>query len=296
MTSPFLNLLMPMALLLLSPILAKAELEHKLTVLSLQFVQRDGTSRLVPAITRRPPSEKPLSAVVVVTDAFGLDQRVSELAELLSGEGWATLELDLYPVSADGYLSAGQGPPTDKAGAWPGAIALVELLTPIAEQLWIDPDRIAVVGLGLGGRMALLSGAEALKAPMGPYGLRYAAHAAFYPGCGALSEEGYGRAVPWSTSPTGLFLAGRDSRDRPGACEALRREVHDAGHAPTLWVDYPHATYGWDLGVTVQGRSIRLPLPGGGRIEARPNPEVSFDAAWRLVAFLHAALDPPATR
>lgn len=260
-------------------------------VLTLRLAHMDGTIRSLPARLTRPARDGAFPAVVLVPDALGLDQRLSALGEELLAEGWATLEVDLDPVSTDGHARPGPGLLETQADAAKlvGDLALV--LELLGEDRGIDTRRIAVVGLGTGGRAALLAGSEAaMSHELGTFSMRFAAHAAFYPGCEALMAEGFAAPVPWSTAPVAVFHAGEDGRNSRGQCGALRDRLAALGRAPAVWHEYPRAFYGWDLGhVLGTGPGVLANL-GTGRVGVAADVHVAEDATERLVRFLRHAL------
>jgi len=222
---------------------------------------------------------------------------VAELSGVMVDQGWATLQVDLDPASHDHYLSNKADPAITSAEVWDGAAQLMGVLAYLGERSDIDPQRVAVVGLGSGGRMALLAGAESVgNAGTGAYGPRFAAHGALYPGCAALAGDGYGSAVPWSSAPTVLFVPGQDLRDPPDSCATLRRDLAAAGRPQVRWHDYPTATYGWDIGLVYGDRAVRLPVGPGRLIRIEADPDVTMDAAARLVSFLGPILGARGSR
>lgn len=277
---------------------ARAEIDH--SVLALRLAQATEPPRLVPALLTLPPEKRngaPLPAVVLVTDAYALDGRVADLSEILVEEGWATLQIDLDGNSPEGALASGREPGMMSDDVWTSAQQLTDVLAHLAERREIDATRVAVVGLGSGGRIALLAGAEEIAYPLlGPYGPRFVAHAALYPGCAALREDGYAWPQPWTPAPAALFVPGRDTREPTGSCEALRKELAAAGRGGIRWHDYPTASYGWDIGAVYNARSVHLPLPGGHRIRTEADPAIAADAAERLISFLRPVLDRPESR
>ncbi|MBP0493553.1 dienelactone hydrolase family protein [Pararoseomonas indoligenes] len=292
-----------LALTLLAVSLAagpQARAEDSQSVLVLSLAQAVEPPRLVPALLTLPSQKAdgpPFPAVILVADAYEMDGRVAELSEILVEEGWATLQIDLDANSPDGHLASGTEIAMAADDAWAGAQQLTDVLAHLAERREIDARRVAVVGLGSGGRLALLAGADEVAYPvLGPYGPRFVAHAALYPGCAALLDDGYARPQPWTSAPAALFVPGQDTREPPGRCEALRRELTVAGRPAARWHDYPTASYGWDIGAAYGTRTVLLPLPGGGRIRTEADAGVAVDAAERLVSFLHPLLGRPGSR
>ena len=260
-------------------------------LLTLRLARADGRVRDVLALLARPRAEGEVPAVILVPDGLGLDQRLSAVAERLEAEGWATLQIDLHPVSTDGHTPQGSFPLglEADANAVVGDLALV--LQVLSEDPGINPDRIAVVGLGTGGRAALLAGSEAaMSLELDTFGPRFAAHAAFYPGCTALLAEGFAAPAPWSNAPVAAFHAGQDGQNTAAACDTLGNTLAVRRRPPAVWHDYPTATYAWDLGAATGNTAIRLANLGTTRVPVAPDHHVAEDAAGRLINFLRPVL------
>ena len=164
-----------------------------------------------------PQPGRALPAVIVLPDELGLDGRTARLAEAMLMRGWVGIEVDPEPLSPDG---AAVPPP-------PSPLRLGRMMRALHEALQtderIDPRRIAVVGLGPGGRAAV-------HAALGDGRPGFAAHAALYPDCAALAAE---QEMP-PEAPALLVLPGAEERE--GACDGLGAKVQRM----------PGATYGWD--------------------------------------------------
>jgi dienelactone hydrolase len=142
----------------------------------------------------------------------------------------------------------------------------------LADDPRVDPNRIAVVGLGAGGRAALHAAARRYADGAAP---AFAAHAALYPGCGALAAEG---AEP-PAAPALVLLP--DAEEPRTACAELESDR-------LLLQRLEGATYAWDLpaGVGINGDMRRW--SGGGSTPIRPDPAAAAAAEDRLLRFLRA--------
>ncbi len=165
-----------------------------------------------------PDAGRALPAVLILPDEAGLDGRTARLADAMLARGWVGIEVDPDPPSPDG--AAAPPPPT------PRRLGL--LLRALGEALRrderIDPRRIAVIGLGPGGRAAI-------HAAQGKGGPGFAAHAALYPDCASLAA---GQEAPVE-APALLLLPGAEEPE--GTCAGLGAAV----------MRLEGATYGWDL-------------------------------------------------
>lgn len=123
----------------------------------------------VAALLCTPPAvEEPAPAVVVVHDVFGIDAHARSVAERLAGEGHVALVPDLWTREGGPGSSAAAGPaPSRDAAAiraaaegLPDRRALGDLdaaAARLAGRNDVDPERIAVLGFGMGGTLAFLA-------------------------------------------------------------------------------------------------------------------------------------------
>lgn len=263
-------------------------------LLTLRLARVDHKVRDVLALLTRPEARGEVPAVILVPDGLGLDQRLSAIAERLEAEGWATLQVELDAVSTDGHTPPGPFLLAAEAEANAAVGDLALAMQALSEDPGINPNRIAVVGLGAGGRAALLAGSEvAMSRELDIFGPRFAAHAAFYPGCAALMAEGFAANTPWSSAPVAAFHAGQDKKNTPAACDTLGDDLAMRRRPPAVWHTYPTATYAWDLGVAPGNTAIRLANLGTTPVPVAPDGELADDAAARLISFLRPVLGEP---
>lgn len=203
-----------------------------------------------------PAPGRALPAVLILPDEAGLDGRTARLADAMLARGWVSIEVDPDPPAPDG--APAPAPPT------PGRLGL--LLRALREALLrderIDPRRIAVIGLGPGGRAAI-------HAAQGDGRPGFAAHAALYPDCAALAA---GQAAPVE-APALLLLPGAE--EPAGACDGLGAGV----------ARLEDATYGWDLAAAAGLRR----WTAAGSTPIRSDLAASQAAEAALVGFLAEA-------
>lgn len=181
------------------------------------LTQPDARTHRLALLLTTPQPGRALPAVIILPDEAGLDSRTARLADAMLQRGWVSIEVDPEPLSLDGAAV----PPA------PSPRRLGRTLRALHEALRtderVDPRRIAVIGLGPGGR-------SALHAALGDGRPGFAAHAALYPDCAALAAEM--EAPP--ESPALLLLPGAEERE--DACKGLGARVQRL----------EGATYGWD--------------------------------------------------
>lgn len=227
-----------------------------------------GDARRFPALLTDPGGDGQRPAVVIVPDEAGMDGRTGRLADSVGVAGWIAVQTDPEAASADGS-AVPQPPRPVRLADW-----LHALLPVLADDPRVDPNRIAVVGLGAGGRAALHAAA---RGPAdGAAGPAFAAHAALYPGCDALAAEG---AEP-PAAPALVLLPGAE--ESATACADLEGDQ-------VLLQRVEGATYAWDLpaGVAINGEMRRW--SGGGSAPIRPDPAAAAAAEKRLLRFLRGA-------
>lgn len=104
----------------------------------------------------------------------------------------------------------------------------------------IDPARIGVLGFSKGGVVAFYSAFERIHSWYEAKGLKFAAHAAFYPFCGIRMEDPH-----MTGAPVMLFLGEKDDYTPPELCRGYVTELNGYGNSIETHV-YPEAHHAWD--------------------------------------------------
>jgi dienelactone hydrolase len=179
-------------------------------------VAGDGTLTVAGRLTLPNAAPRPMPAVVIVHGSGGVDSRLIDYAEALQRAGIGTLEIDMWSARwpQGGPLRRPRGVPETLPDAY-GALAF------LAAHEAIDKSRIGVLGFSWGGVVAMLTATRAYTERFAPPGLRFAAHAPFYPVCWVYNKvPGYdfreltGAAVL-------INAAELDDYDRPDTCAGL---------------------------------------------------------------------------
>lgn len=192
----------------------------------------------------------PLPVVVLLHDTLGADPRALRSIEQLLGAGIAVLE-----------LREGEDRPE----------AIAAVAEAAAADGRFDPARIGVLGFGQGAATA-----ARLRLP-------FAARALLYPGCGPLAAAPP-QDTPWRDVPVLILHGTADPVNPPALCETLRRRLAAAGAIATRQT-YPAAGYAWDHPAFGGEGVVLLPAPGGGRVAARPWPELAALSAAHVASF-----------
>ena len=116
----------------------------------------------MPAQLARPASSDALPAVIVVQEAFGLNDHIKGVARRLAGEGYVTLAPDLFHRGGPGRTAAYDDLP--KALSLMGELTdqgIVEdvsaAIAGLEKQRTVRADRIGITGFCMGGRVSYLA-------------------------------------------------------------------------------------------------------------------------------------------
>jgi len=252
-----------------------------------------GDSPLVIAARLTLPSQaaRPMPAVVIVHGSAGVDGRSIDHAQALQRAGIATLEVDLWSARwpQGGPLRRPQGVPETLPDAY-GALAF------LAAHTAIDKTRIGIMGFSWGGVVSMLSATRANAEKLAPNGVRFAAHAPFYPVCWVYGKvPGYDFAA-LTGAPVLLQSADQDDYDGPDTCDKLRAGLAPADRNVIEVVRIPGATHAFDR----RGDDITVPDPyshfgKGGLVRMHYLPDAAAAARERNVAFFRRqfGLMPP---
>jgi len=228
-----------------------------------------------------------VAAVVIVHGTGGMDAKGPLYALGLNAAGIATLEIDLW--SPRGLAGGWDGRPKHVKETLPDAFGALDFL---AGQARIDTRRIGIMGFSWGGVVSLLAADKSYAAELSPNGLRFAAHAPFYPVCFAYNKiPGY----PFRdlTGAPIYILTGADDKydDDPGICQKLIDSLPVEQRSAVELKVYPDAEHGFnnlDAPRTYldpyhhQGR--------GGLGASTPNPQARADSVAEVVRFFTRTL------
>jgi carboxymethylenebutenolidase len=130
-----------------------------------QMVEIPSGAGTMPAFLARPRSAGRLPAVIVVMEAFGLNDHIKDVAKRIAAEGYVTLAPDLYWRGGKGR--------TAKYDDLPNAIGMMQSLKDgdivtdvrsavayLEKDSSVRADRIGITGFCMGGRVSFLAAAE----------------------------------------------------------------------------------------------------------------------------------------
>jgi carboxymethylenebutenolidase len=118
----------------------------------------------MPAYLARPVGDGPHAAILVIQEAFGLNEHIKDVARRIAGEGYVALAPDLFYRGGAGRTAGYDQLP--KALELMGALKDDEIVADVAkaiDHLERQPDvrkgRIGITGFCMGGRVSFLAAA-----------------------------------------------------------------------------------------------------------------------------------------
>lgn len=215
--------------------------------------------------------------VLLVHDSRGADARSHRYVNQLTAAGVAVYEVEIDANPPDGAAA----PSLAEADA-------LELVAGAAEAIRrhpdVDPSRVAVMGFGAGGRVALLASLRLGERTS------FSARAILYPGCDSLHGASAGGSSVGRQPAPMLLMHGGDDPLNPGpACDRLAAELRPS--AQTRLIRYEHATYGWDLPPSPHGGGLKEPVAvSADAVVVRPWPELADLSAAQVAGFFVLSL------
>jgi carboxymethylenebutenolidase len=186
------------------------------------------------------PDGKPKGGIVVVQEAFGVNDHIEDVARRFAAEGWLTVAPHLFHRTGDpklGYGDMSVVMPHMQALTAEGVLEDIDVALDHLKAHGIPPERIGIVGFCMGGTVTLVTAA---RRPVG-------AAVTFYGGgvtegrfgFPPLVEEATRLQAPW----LGLYGDLDESIPVDGV-ERLRQAAASSGQ-PTQIVRYPEAGHGF---------------------------------------------------
>jgi carboxymethylenebutenolidase len=198
----------------------------------------DGPMELYEALS----DGKPLGAVIVIQEAFGVNDHIKDVTRRFAAQGYHAVAPTLFHRAGGGtapYTDFTKVPPLFK-GVTDDAIMMdVDATLEYLRGRGFRDDQIAIVGFCLGGRVSfLVSTRRKLGAGVCFYGGAIAA--ARRPGFQPLIGDTANLATPW----LGLF-GDADAGIPVEDVETLRETIAREAKVPTSIVRYPGADHGF---------------------------------------------------
>jgi dienelactone hydrolase len=179
----------------------------------------------------KPAGAGPFPAVVYLHGCLGLENfRRAQAAAQFNGWGYVSLVVDSFTTRgiADDCMARLPARQSDALGA----------LRYLASLPFVDPHKVALVGIAQGGTAALeIATARKFEIFEMPAGLTFKAVVSFYPSCGAAGNE--------LSVPALVLASGIENWGRAVDCEYWMRRRAGRG-APVQIEVYPEAYHAFD--------------------------------------------------
>ena len=134
----------------------------------------------------------------------------------------------------------------------------------------------------------MLTASKPLADRYGPAGLRFKAHAPFYPSCWMYSSEQRPEYAFQELTGAPVFIQGGelDTYDAPDSCQKLVDALPEASRTLVRLTMYPGVTHGFDS--TAPERIITDPVANlgkGGEVRLAPSPAIAAAAREATAKF-----------
>jgi carboxymethylenebutenolidase len=190
-----------------------------------------------------PSSGSPSTAVIVIPEAFGLNDHIESITERLAGAGHLGLGLDIFHRSGGGtapYDDFTKVLPLFEGLTDDGLLADIDAARGHLHDAGIADDRIGIVGFCFGGRVTFLASVRrALGAGVGFYGGGIVTGR--FPQFPPLIDESPAMQTPW----IGLF-GDADESIPIDDVERLRSTLDEQAPVAHEVVRYPGAQHGFN--------------------------------------------------
>jgi len=175
-------------------------------------------------------------AVVILHGSSGVNPGEMVWAQRLNAMGFASFVVDSFTGRGVSNTEADQTQLSMTAGVADAYFALRLL----AADPRIDKRKISVMGFSRGGIAALYSALEPFRHALIEDDLHFAAHIAFYPGCGIHYTSAH-----LDGAPILMLLGGKDNYTPAAPCVTYANDLRRQGAQVTLKT-YPDAYHGFD--------------------------------------------------
>jgi carboxymethylenebutenolidase len=186
--------------------------------------------------------DEPRAAVIVIHEAFGLNDHIEGVARRLAGEGYHAVAPELFHRAGGGtapYDDFSQVLPLYEGLSDEGIVVDLDATIAHLHDSGFPNRRIGIVGFCFGGRVTFLAAVErSLGAAVGFYGGGIVE--ARFPQFPALVDRAGGMATPWMG-----FFGDQDASIPPEHVERIRSSLADApvDHQVVQYADAGHGFF-----------------------------------------------------
>lgn len=190
-----------------------------------------------------PETTEKRPGIIIIMEAFGLNDFVVDVVRLFAQEGYVALAPDVYHGAIYDYENF--APAIDHLSKLKDSEVIAEIglsIDYLSRQKEVDPERLAVAGFCMGGRLSFLS--------LSVFSQKLKASVAFYPGSlGIEGKDRLGREGVLSSgdklkSPV-LFLYGADDPSIPPSEHAKIVQALGEMKKEYVLASYPGAGHGF---------------------------------------------------
>jgi len=122
----------------------------------------------MPAYVSRPSTPAHVPGLLFIYEIFGMNGEMTRIADDLASQGYAVILPDLF--SRGSWFSCVRKVMSElKTGKGQGVQDLIDARNWLAKQSYVDSERVAVIGLCMGGGFALLLGKTGLFRVSAPF-------------------------------------------------------------------------------------------------------------------------------
>lgn len=186
------------------------------------------------------PDGPPRGGVVVIQEAFGVNDHIEDVARRFAAEGYRAIAPHLYHRTGDptiGYTDFAQVMPQMSALTTEGILEDVDAALAALDRDGVPASKVAIVGFCMGGTVATIAGAQReLGAAVSFYG-------------GGVTEGRFGGPPLAEIAPSlrtpWLGLYGDEDTSIPVDHIEQLREAAARASVPTEMVRYPGAQHGF---------------------------------------------------
>ena len=202
------------------------------------FVERSIDNKVtITGKLRFPETMKsPVPAVIILHGSSGVNPGELVWAQRLNAMGFASFVVDSFTGRGVTNTEADQTQLSMTTGIADAYLALRLL----AADPRIDKTKISVMGFSRGAIAALYSALEPFRRALIEDDLHFAAHIAFYPGCGI-----HYTSMHLDGAPILMLLGGKDNYTPAAPCVTYANELRRQGAQVTVKT-YPDAYHGFD--------------------------------------------------
>ena len=194
--------------------------------------------------------------------------RTQAYAKLLNAQGWHVVYLDSLTPRGVKSVCGGKNDVTQAQRLQDTRAAVAHL----AQQPWVDAQRIALLGWSHGGTATLIASAKGVSFAVQPK-----AAVAFYPGCG--SQKRFEKEAWQPAFPLMMLLGASDDWTDPIPCQRIAAMHH------IQQTTYPNAFHGFDSDAKVIQVKAIISRTTGQPVHAGGEPAAKVASQAALIAF-----------